>query len=293
MVPRPILLLGALLMLVSLGLPGTAAAAETPAKELFGAKDTPAPLAARAIGSYARGCLAGAVALPVNGPGWQVMRLSRNRFWGHPNLIATLERLAAKAPDLGWRGLMVGDMAQPRGGPMLTGHSSHQIGLDADIWLQPTPDHLMTNRERENVSAVSMLDRNGKTVDPRKFTPVHAALIRASAKDRAVARIFVNPAIKKALCEGAGRDRAWLSKVRPWYGHDYHFHIRIDCPRGSSGCKDQAAPPPGDGCGKELAWWLSDAPYAKPDKPKKPAPPPRPVTLKDLPPACSEVLVAR
>ena len=34
----------------------------------------------------------------------------------------------------------------------------------------------------------------------------------------------VNPAIKKALRRGAGRDRAWLSKVRPWYGHDYHFH---------------------------------------------------------------------
>ncbi len=276
---------GALLLAATAG-----AAEDTPAKELFGASREPAPLAARAIGSYARGCLAGAVALPVNGPGWQVMRLSRNRNWGHPNLLAFLERLGAKAPGLGWRGLMVGDMAQPRGGPMLTGHASHQIGLDADIWLQPMPGHLMSSKERENVSAVSMLDATGKAVDAKKFTPVHAALIKAAAKDRAVARIFVNPAIKQALCEGAGRDRAWLEKVRPWYGHDYHFHVRIDCPRGSQGCKDQAAPPPGDGCGKDLAWWFTDGPYKKPDKP---APPPKPVTLADLPPACRQVLVAR
>src|ERR1044071_3967237 len=60
---------------------------EPPANELFGAAPGPAPLAARAIGSYARGCLAGAVALPINGPGWQVMRLSRNRNWGHPRLL--------------------------------------------------------------------------------------------------------------------------------------------------------------------------------------------------------------
>ena len=61
------------------------------AKELFARKPTPAPLDARAIGTYVRGCLAGAVALPVNGKTWQVMRLSRNRNWGHPDLIRFLE----------------------------------------------------------------------------------------------------------------------------------------------------------------------------------------------------------
>ena len=70
-------------------------AKEPPANELFGAAPGPAPLAARAIGSYARGCLAGAVALPINGPDWQVMRLSRNRNWGHPRLVDFLERFAA------------------------------------------------------------------------------------------------------------------------------------------------------------------------------------------------------
>src|SRR3954451_16050793 len=111
------------------------------AKDLFGRKPTPVPLEARSIGFYTKGCLAGGVALPINGKTWQVMRLSRNRNWGHPKLIEFLERLARRVPQInGWPGLLVGDISQPRGGPMLTGHASHQVGLDADIWLTPMPD---------------------------------------------------------------------------------------------------------------------------------------------------------
>src|SRR5215216_4538519 len=87
-----------------------------PANVLFGSVPGPAPLAARAIGSYARGCLAGGVSLPINGPDWQVMRLSRDRNWGHPRLLDFLERFANDARHLDhWPGLLVGDMSQPRG----------------------------------------------------------------------------------------------------------------------------------------------------------------------------------
>ncbi|HUG62974.1 MAG TPA: penicillin-insensitive murein endopeptidase [Methylomirabilota bacterium] len=267
-----------------------AKAAEKPAKQLFGAAATPAALATRSIGSYARGCLAGAIALPVNGARWQVMRLSRNRNWGNPALIQVLERLAAKAPAAGWNGLLVGDLAQPRGGPMLTGHASHQIGLDADIWLTPMPDRELTRNERESIGAVSMLDGSGKAVDPAIWSPRHHGIIEAAARMPEVARIFVNPAIKAALCEGATGDRSWLRVVRPWWGHDAHFHIRLNCPRGDAGCKAQDAPPAGDGCGAELASWFKPPP--KPTKPTKPAKPAPPLTLKDLPPACGEVLAA-
>src|SRR6185295_4093072 len=107
---------------------------KTPAKELFGRKTEPAAMPARTIGFYAKGCLAGAQALPINGKTWQVMRLSRNRNWGHPELMKLLERLSDKVHEVaGWPGLLVGDLSQPRGGPMLTGHASHQVGLDADI----------------------------------------------------------------------------------------------------------------------------------------------------------------
>ena len=131
----------------------------TPAKALFGRRPTPAPLATRVIGFYSKGCLAGAKALPINGKTWQVMRLSRNRNWGHPNLVTLLERLSAKGAKLGWRGLMVGDMSQPRGGPMLTGHASHQVGLDADIWLTPMPNRELTRKEREELSATMVVAR--------------------------------------------------------------------------------------------------------------------------------------
>ncbi|MGD0027305.1 MAG: penicillin-insensitive murein endopeptidase, partial [Xanthobacteraceae bacterium] len=94
---------------------------KTPAKELFARKTQPLAGAARSIGSYADGCLAGGVALPITGHAWQVMRLSRNRNWGNPKLVEFIERLGNNAKKAGWNGLLVGDMSQPRGGPMLTG----------------------------------------------------------------------------------------------------------------------------------------------------------------------------
>lgn len=265
----------------------------TPAKELFGRQPLPAKMAARALGFYAHGCLAGAVALPVNGESWQVMRLSRNRYWGHPEMVKLIERLADKSRKVaGWPGLLVGDLSQARGGPMLTGHDSHQVGLDADIWLTPMPARELTRQEREEMSATLIVDSSRKDVDPAAWTPGHVAVIKAAAEEPEVERIFVNAAIKKALCRDAGRqDRGWLYKVRPMYGHDYHFHVRIRCPAGSRGCQAQDRVPAGVGCGKELDWWLRDAVLF----PKPPAVPPKPkppLTMANLPAECRQVLQA-
>lgn len=272
----------------------TSKASAKPAKELFGAAAGPASLAPSAIGFYARGCLAGAQQLAIDGPAWQAMRLSRNRNWGHPRLIALIERLANEARENdGWPGLLVGDISQPRGGPMLTGHASHQIGLDADVWLTPMPNRRLTAKEREEISAISVLGRDKLSVDPNIWTDNHARLIKRAASYPEVERIFVHPAIKKALCEGAnklGPDRAWLGKVRPTWGHHYHFHIRMGCPKDSASCRNQAPPPPGDGCGKEVADWL--ALLAAPPKPTKPAPPKPPLTMAQLPAECRAVLDA-
>lgn len=267
-----------------------------PAKQLFGAMKKAAPLQARAIGFYSRGCLAGAKALPIDGPYWQAMRLSRNRNWGHPILIRYLERLANEAGRSGdWPGLLVGDLAQPRGGPMLSGHASHQIGLDADIWLTPMPKQRLSREEREKLSAISMLKKSKLTVDTKKWSTKHFRLIRRAASYPEVARIFVHPGIKRALCrDEKSKRRAWLRKVRPWYGHHYHFHIRLSCPKGMKGCRNQPLPPKGDGCGKELDWWFTSTPWT-PKKPKKTDKKvkPRHVMLSDLPNACQRVLSAQ
>ena len=107
-----------------------------------------------AIGYYPSGCLQGGVELPTTGPTWQVMRLSRNRNWGHPELVQFLERFAPLAAEAtGWKGILIGDMAQPRGGPLPFGHKSHQIGLDVDIWFMPMPDRVLSKAERENILA--------------------------------------------------------------------------------------------------------------------------------------------
>ena len=262
----------------------------TPAKQLFGRKIVPAALAARTIGFYSRGCLAGGQALPVNGPEWQVMRLSRNRNWGHPALIAFLERFAKKVPKVShWPGILVGDMSQPRGGPMLTGHASHQIGLDVDIWLSPMPNHELSRLDREEMSAVTVVRDDRLDVDPTKWTPDHVSVIRAAAEDPAVQRIFVNAAIKRALCREA-KGSAWLSKVRPYYGHDYHFHVRLYCPNGESACRGQDPVPPGDGCDSSLAWWFTDEVLHPVPGPVKPRPG---LTMAQLPRECEQVLKAR
>src|SRR5467141_5439865 len=248
--------------------------AKTPAKQLFGRIAAPTQGHAHVVGFYANGCLAGGAALPIDGPAWQVMRLSRNRNWGHPALIGFLEKLAAKVHKAGdWNGLLVGDMSQPRGGPMITGHASHQVGLDADIWLTPMPSRKLSRNEREEMSAVMMVRSDRLDIDPHVWTPNHLTVIRAAAQEPTVQRIFVNAAIKKALCREAKGDRSWLSKVRPMYGHDHHFHIRIRCPPGSGKeCEGQTDPAASEGCNAgDLAYWFKDSvihPKPSPTPPK-------------------------
>ncbi len=278
---------------------GTRAPPPVAAKKLFGAVKTPAPLSARAIGAYSRGCLAGAKPLAVDGPTWQAMRLSRNRNWGHPKLIKLLERFATEVKkEDGWPGLLIGDISQPRGGPMLTGHASHQIGLDADIWFTPMPDRRLSNKEREELAATSMLSADSLSVNPKVWDDRRVRIIKRVASYPSIERVLVHPAIKKALCEATPKeapDRAWLNKVRPYWGHFYHFHIRIGCPDGSAGCKPQAPIPGNDGCNKELDHWfklMTAPPAPKPTVPVKPTKPKPPLTLADLPSECGQVLQA-
>lgn len=272
--------------------------APVPAKELFKAVERGAALPPAVYGFYTRGCLAGGVQLASDGPTWQAMRLSRNRRWGHPMTIAWIKRLAgdAKQHD-GWPGLLVGDIAMPRGGPMPPSHASHQVGLDIDIWLTPMPDHRLTSVEREKLSATFMLTKNQLAVNRKVWTAAHARLIKRAASYRAVQRVLVHPAIKKELCRTAGRDRAWLSKVRPVRGHNYHFHVRLRCPPGSPGCRSQTPPRNSDGCGRELKRWYRWLharlrPKPKRRKPKRTRKPRPQVTMADMPAQCRKVLAA-
>lgn len=271
------------------------------ANQLFGAIRDASRQSPAAIGGYAKGCAAGLVQLPESGPTWQAMRLSRNRNWGHPETIAFVERLSREAVRQGWAGLYIGDISQPRGGPMTSGHQSHQTGLDADIWLYPAKRMDLSRAERESLSAISVRSADQRSVN-RNWTPAHMAIMKAAAKDPAVDRIFVTAPAKIEMCRTAGRDRAWLQKIRPLYGHHYHFHVRLKCPRGSRDCQTQRPTVAdlsngGDGCDETLTWWVTDyldppeapAEPAKPAKRKRGA---RDYTMADLPRQCARVLAS-
>ena len=262
------------------------------AKTQFGAVAAPSAQPAAPIGSYAKGCAAGLVQLPETGDSWQAMRLSRNRNWGHPELVDMVQDLGRHMNRIGWAGIYVGDMSQPRGGPMLTGHRSHQIGLDADVWLYPATRMTLSRGEREELSAVSMRRAEGAYVNGN-WTRGQHELVKRAAQDPRTARIFIFPGAKVEMCRTETGDRSWLRKVRPWYGHHYHMHVRLSCPPGARGCEDQDPPPPGDGCAEAQDWVNNILNPPPPDPNAPPAQPRRDYTLADLPQQCASVLSSR
>ncbi|MBT8493951.1 MAG: penicillin-insensitive murein endopeptidase [Deltaproteobacteria bacterium] len=203
----------------------------------------PSPGPAEAIGGYSRGCVKGAIALPKKAGNLRVARPARRRHFGHPQLVSYLRTLAAKMKKAGLGRLYVGDLSQPRGGPAPSGHASHQTGLDADLWYLPT------RRSR------SVIDRR-REKPSRHWNRRVPEVLRLAASDPRVARIFVHPVIKRTLCRKVTGKRDWLRKLRPWWGHDSHFHVRLSCPSSSSDCEDQPAIADGDGCA-EVEWWFS------------------------------------
>jgi len=240
----------------------------------------PVPGTPQAIGGFANGCMIGAQALPLQSSDYQVMRPDQRRYYGQPQLVAFIQRLAQLANQQKLGTLLIGDMAMPAGGRFSSGHASHQSGLDVDIWLQ-LPRQRWSQQQLLKPQPIDLVAADGKSVLSRHWQPNIAQLIKDAAQDPEVTRIFVNPAIKKQLCLETGTDRAWLGKVRPWFAHRAHMHVRLACPTGSRECLDQDPPPAGDGCGAELESWFT--PHQSSTKPGKPVVPP-------LPPTCQALL---
>lgn len=240
---------------------------------------------AQSIGTYTNGCLSGAVALPVDGTGYQVMRLSRHRIYGHPNLINFIQQLGEYVAMQHGSNLLVGDLGQLHGGRTPSGHRSHQNGLDVDIWFTLSTASNLTEHERETLSATSMLSSSDK-IALGEWTQAHEQVLKTAAQSPDVERIFVNPVIKRELCKHAPvNNREWLRKIRPWWKHDDHFHVRLSCPKNSPNCQHQDPLPAGDGCDEDLAWWFS-ADALNPKSPKNAKPEKSP----EIPALCKQIL---
>lgn len=248
-----------LLLVVSTGCAGSRSRVNPWALET-----TPYPAPPESIGSTGSGCLSGAVPLLGSLGQIELMRPERRRHYAHPILRKYLEDLAGHYRKKGLGALFVGDVAQVRGGPFLTGHKSHQTGLDADLWYDvPRPSNGLnfTDAERSQVSPRKLGQM--PAVNPALWSPSIRSRIQIAAKDPRVERIFVHPSIKKAFCEipayQSRKNKSWMARLRPWWGHDYHFHVRLKCPGSDTRCHETTDPVPSEnGCDESLAWWFSE-----------------------------------
>jgi penicillin-insensitive murein endopeptidase len=214
-----------------------------------------------------------------------MMRLSRNRSYGHPDLKQFIERLGQTAANQHLGTLLIGDLGQPRGGPTLSGHRSHQTGLDVDIWFllsKQAESRTLAFNERETWRAPSVLAGQSDAIDYSQWSLANEKVLEAAARMPEVDRIFVNPSVKRELCI-RNASHEWLRKIRPWWKHDDHFHVRLKCPKNNHYCQGQEPLPQGTGCGAELYWWFSEE-AKHPVIPQKPPKPPV------LPVLCDSVL---
>lgn len=206
------------------------------------------------IGGYAAGCLRGGKALESQGAGFQIMNPDRNHRFGNESLLRFLRELGAELKLKENESISIGDLALPRGGPSLDAHASHQSGLDVDIWYK-SREVLESAKNTDPFRPESLVVFPDRIVNREKFGEREIELLKRVAGKSEVDRIFVNYAIKQELC--TKRPNAdWLKKVRPWYSHDAHFHVRLKCPALDTQCKPMSDLPEGNGCDASLrAWW--------------------------------------
>ncbi len=210
------------------------------------------------IGSYTKGSLQGASDLPKNDFGLQTMRMSQNKFWGHEEMIRFIKDLSQDSFVSNHGQLLYGDLSYRNGG-YLPGHASHQIGLDVDVWFWRPSDDVsdLSDEIREGKRMPWMLDPRTNEFLPGKWDERLQEVLKLAAEDDRVARIFVNPGVKKLMCQlYPGQD--FLKKIRPWWRHHEHFHVRLKCQAGSPKCVPQAPSTDIECDSPKLDWWFSE-----------------------------------
>lgn len=209
--------------------------------------------ASEAIGFYSSGSLNGSQSVFERGTPVHKLFLNRGRHYTtdemHRVLSGAAEFLSVQFPNS--EVLQVGDLSGPAGG-VATGHASHQNGLDADLV------YLRKNGYVQSPKATSWDEDFVTGVKPSGNFNVEKnfALFAQLISTEPVARIFVDAAIKKSLCnyvlgsalKNDPKALETLRRLRPQDLHRTHFHIRLSCPSNDKKCTQQAEPPAGTGC---------------------------------------------
>lgn len=167
--------------------------------------------------------------------------------WGLGSLVGMLDRAARSVrrqyPDAV---MSVGHLSKQSGGE-LDRHASHESGRDADVQFyvkndrgQPVyADHFAAFKGDGTAASWP-----GAHFDDARNWALVAALLNDPVAH--VSHIFVATPIRARLLAYAARmgvaeslrDRAALTMVQPHGSlpHDDHFHVRISCPSGMTGC---------------------------------------------------------
>jgi penicillin-insensitive murein DD-endopeptidase len=235
-------------------------------------------------GGYAKGCITGAAELPMQSPNYTIVNLNDRRIYGHPDLVKYIKDLGGYLRSKKVPAILIEDLSGPRGGPVIKGHASHQNGLDVDIsYTLPTkPLTLAERAQRPEISFV----KDGSELTPA-WTNRQTLLVVSAVRADEVDRVFVAPAIKKLMCEKFPT-APWLYKLRAWWGHQDHLHVRLKCPADQKHCVPQYLDPEDTQCGPSLDRWMKmvKPPAVKPVV--QPTPPAK--KFPTLPPQCENVV---
>lgn len=195
------------------------------------------------VGNYSSGCLVNGIQVNGDSPFYQLYHPQNQRHYADISMISFLERYSRKVRQAGIDSVLVGDISSRYGGPFNKGHASHQIGLDVDIEFnhRRLPQSRLTTKGNAQV----LVNPGAQTVNSN-FNRKYYDMLMIAARDPEVERIFVSPAIKVAVCDMTKdeREQPFLRKIRPWYGHTEHFHIRLRCPDHAHSCVRQDPPEP-------------------------------------------------
>ncbi len=211
----------------------------------------------RAVGFFTNGSIQDSVTISNEGPGFVKIFRLRERGYGTASLIRMLELAAA-----GWRRefpigdrIQIGDSGDHNGG-YISGHGSHQNGLDVDI-AYLNRSHVERDPNTNGPGGYMEQFVSGGKVTANFDIARNWGLMKHLVAQGNVGRIFVDSVIKKTFCSQAAaldpalpaaRRTEVLRRLRPYQNHADHLHLRLKCPPNHPKCVEQSEPPSGSGC---------------------------------------------